>query len=38
MDNTILETIAAAVERFPRIAGILLGITLHPLFSAMINR
>lgn len=38
MDDKILEALAAAVERFPRLAGLLMGVILHPILSAVIGR
>lgn len=38
MDTRIIEALLEAVERFPRISGILLGIAAHPIFSALIYR
>ena len=38
MDQKILETLAAAIERFPRMAGTLLGVALHPILSAFFGR
>lgn len=38
MDDKILEALVAAVERCPRIAGLLMGVILHPVLSAVIGR
>jgi hypothetical protein len=38
MDDKILEALIAAVERFPRLAGLLIGVILHPVLSAVIGR
>jgi len=38
MRREIAEALEISLQKFPRISGILLGIILHPVFSALIAR
>lgn len=36
--KTILDALSLALERYPRISGLLIGVALHPLLSIFIAR
>ena len=38
MKREIVEALEVSLQKFPRLSGILLGIILHPVFSALIAR
>ena len=38
MTQEIIEALEESIERFPRLSGLMLGIILHPFFSALVYR